>query len=114
LISQLLVTLLLSLLIASALFFLFRWVKTPYYRVDRQRMIDILEMVLTGQATENDWRLTFGMSIRHQPVLEPLRQQCLDIEEKYFIGESKPPYLFSKEGLTELEKVLALLKAEQE
>jgi hypothetical protein len=108
-----LVTFILSLLIGTTLYFVFRWVKTPFYRVDKQQMISTLEKVLTGQATENDWRLTFSMTIRHQPDLEILRQECLDIEEKYFIGESKPPYLFSELGLSELEIVLDSLKENQ-
>jgi hypothetical protein len=87
-------------------------VKTPYYRVDIDRIIHLLEMVLTGQATDNDWQMTVGMTIRHQPELEALRQKCLEIEEKYYIGDAKPPYLFSAKGLAELEKLLLKLKAD--
>lgn len=108
-------TLLLSLIIIASLLALFLWVKTPYYRVDRDRMIKVLEMVLTSQATENDWRTVFDMTIRHDPELETLRQQACEIEEEHFIGMSpranRSESLFSKEGMRELEKLLQTLKS---
>ncbi len=105
-----LITLLFTLFIVCALFYLFVRLKTPYYRVDKQRMVRILEMVLTGQATDNDWQMTFSMTIRHSPVLESIRLECVDIEEQYYIGDQRPPYLFSHDGLTELKKILHKLK----
>ncbi len=103
-------TLGLTLFIICILLLIFKWVKTPYYRVDAKRMIRVLEMVLTGQATENDWHMTFGMTIRHSPVLEDVRQQCIIIEEEHFIGNQKPPYLFTRLGLDALQDVLNSLK----
>lgn len=100
------VTLLFTIAIISGLFYLFVRLKTPYYRVDQARMVHVLEMVLTGQATDNDWQMTFGMVIRHSPALEALRQQCVDIEDAHYIGNQRPPYLFSEDGLIELQAVL--------
>ena len=80
-------------------------VKTPYDRVDGERMLKVLEMILTGQATDNDWHTTFGMTIRHSPELEDIRQQCIDIEDKHFVGESTSSYLFSGEGLRALKEI---------
>jgi hypothetical protein len=107
--EQVLVTFALTLVIAGLLWGVFRWVKTPYYRVDKARMIRVLEMALTGQATENEWRITFGMIIRHDPELEAIRQQCCDIEDKYFMEEGQAGYLFSSSGLAELKNLLELL-----
>lgn len=101
-----LITIVLALVLGAGLLCLFLWVKTPYYRVDASAMVRVLEMVITGQATDNDWNLTFGMTIRHAPELEALRQRCLDIEEAHYTGESNPPYLFSSTGITELKEVL--------
>jgi hypothetical protein len=102
-----LITVVLSVFIIALLMGLFLWVKTPFYRVDKLQMIQILEMVLTGQARENDWRIVFDITIRHNPSLEALRQQALEIEDKHFIGLSsgsaRSDYLFSKQGLVELE-----------
>ncbi len=107
-------TLLLTLIIIAALFYLFYKLKTPYYRVDRQRMIQTLELVLTGQATENDWQMTFAMVIRHSPELEVIRQQCVDIEDQCYIGEQKPPHLFAEDGLARLRFILEELKNNKE
>ncbi|MFT6102150.1 MAG: hypothetical protein ACJATV_000832 [Granulosicoccus sp.] len=105
-------TILLSVFILFALLLVLLKVKTPYYRIDEKKMIAVLEMVLTGQASENDWQVTFGMIIRHSPELEMIRQQCLDIEEAHYIGNQKPPYLFSEKGLARLREVLTELQAE--
>jgi len=108
------ITVFLSLLIVALLFALFLWVKTPFYRVDKPQMIQVLEMVLTGQATENDWRIVFDITIRHNPSLELLRQQALEIEEQYFtalsVTSGRSDYLFSKQGLLKLEALLQKLK----
>lgn len=101
-----LITLLLTLCIISTLFFLFYRLKNPYYRVDKEKIIRVLEMVLTGQATDNDWQMTFAMTIRHSPELENIRQECLAIEEAHYIGNQHPPYLFSAEGLQQLKEIL--------
>lgn len=109
------ITVFLSILIIALLFALFVWVKTPIYRVDKPRMIRVLEMVLTGQATENDWRMVFAMSIRYDPELEEIRQQACIIEEQHFKDlsnqTSRSDYLFTDAGLAELEKLLEQLKA---
>lgn len=105
------ITLVLALAIIAVLFALFLQLKTPYYRVDKEKMIRVVEMVLTGQATDNDWQMVFGMTIRHNPELEAIRQQCLEVEEKFYIGEQRPPYLFSTEGLEVLDQILTELKS---
>lgn len=74
-------------------------------------MINVLEMVLTGNATANDWNMTFGMVIRHSSTLESLRLECVEIEEECYIGEQKPPYLFSAHGLQQLQIILRELRA---
>jgi hypothetical protein len=102
----LLFTLVFSVAILCLLFWIFIRVKTPYYRVDQARMARVIESVLTGQATHNDWQMTFGMVIRHSVALESIRLQCVSVEEKYYIGDIKPPYLFSPTGLEELQIIL--------
>lgn len=106
-------TLFFTFIIVSVLFYAFTRVKTPYYRVDQARMVHVLEMVLTGQATDNDWQMTFGMVVRHSPELEVIRLQCVDIEEECYIGNQRPPYLFSSDGLEQLQHILGDLKSIQ-
>jgi len=106
-----LVTVVLTVVILALLFALFLWVKMPFYRVDKVKMVKVLEMVLTGQARENDWRMVFDMTIRHNPDLESLRQQALEIEEQHFIGLSvKSDYLFTPQGLSELDVLLETVR----
>jgi hypothetical protein len=73
-------------------------------------MVKVLEMVLTGQATDNDWQMTFGMIIRHSPDLEAIRLVCIAIEDEYYIGNQRPPYLFSSDGLQKLDRILQEIK----
>lgn len=108
------VTLVLSVGILCLLGGIFFWVKTPYYRVDGERMLKVLEMVLTGQATDNDWHMTFGMTIRHSPELEEIRQQCMLIEDDHFVGESSSDYLFEAEGLKAIKEMRDNLYALQQ
>ena len=102
-------TILFTLLLVSFLFYVFCKLKTPHFRVNKGHIRRVLEMVLSGQATENDWCMTFGMVIRHDPHLENIRQQCVEIEEMYYIGQQRPPYLFSTEGRERLKYVLSQL-----
>jgi hypothetical protein len=106
------ITLLLSVLILLILFLVLSCVRTPYYRTDQQRMVQVLEMVITGQATANNWNMTFGMTIRHSLELEAVRQLCLDVEEHHYIGDLHPPYLFSPCGLEQLRDILSDLKTQ--
>jgi hypothetical protein len=103
-------TLFLSLVILFALFLVLSKITTPYYRVDQAKMVHTLELILTGQATDHNWQMTFGMVIRHSPELEVVRQRCLDIEEACYIGDQRSSYLFSEQGLAQLRDVLADLK----
>lgn len=111
--GTILVTAVLASVIAAFWFIAFRWLKTPYYRVDQQKMITTLEMVLTGQATENQWFTVFGMPVRHSMALEEIRQRCLEIEESHYKGRNSSQHLFSAVGLDELKKILAELKSQQ-
>ncbi len=79
------------------------WVRTPYHRPTREEFKNSLGMVITGNATDNDWRVLTIIPLRYDPVLEEYRQRLVDIEEAYYTGGS--PYLFSKKGLAALTEV---------
>lgn len=106
-----LITFVLTLVFVFLLFGLFYYLKRPYYRIDKQQMVHVLQLVVVGEASENDWNMTFGLVIRHSPELESIRQRCITIEEKWYIGHRKPPYLFAPQGLIELKQVLEDLKS---
>lgn len=106
----LLVSILLSVLICAAVIGVLFWVRNPYYRATRERTIQLLEWMLLGQATETDWQFFCGYPIRHDPLLEQVRQQCQDIDETCFIGDNHDGVILSPKGLSELRDVLDRLK----
>lgn len=102
-----LATLALSVLVVGAVLAVLVRVRTPRYRLDRDNVLTLLDMVLEGRATENDWNVFVGIPIRHDPELEALRLRCLEIERREFIGRGQGPspgrHLFSREGLRRIE-----------
>lgn len=101
------VTILLTILISFAVFALIFWglmhMHTPRFRVERADFVRGLEDVITGQADDNEWRVLTGYPMRHDPELERLRLQCLEIEEQEYTG--RMPYLFTDAGLERLRAV---------
>lgn len=74
------------------------------------RVVEVLELVLSGQADERDWTYLESMPLRRNARLETIRQNCLEIAEREYQGN---PYrlpgrpLFSMQGLQQLEVQLA-------
>src|SRR5690606_40107181 len=77
-----LATLVLTILIFIAVLVVLAWVRTPRYRIQRHNVIALLELVLQGRASENDWRVFAAIPLRHNPALEEVRERCMDIEER--------------------------------
>ncbi|MFI2813243.1 MULTISPECIES: hypothetical protein [Microbulbifer] len=100
-------TVVLTLLISFATFALIVWalmhMRTPRFRMEREQFVQGLEDVITGQADDNEWRVLTGYPMRHDPELEEVRLQCLEIEEKEYTGQM--PYLFTEAGLDRLREV---------
>lgn len=104
-----LATLILTVLIFSLVLGALLWVRTPRYRIERHNVISLLEMVLMGQATENDWQVFAAVPLRHDAVLNSIQERCLEIEEREYIG-GETAYLFSQKGLDDLRSILKELK----
>ena len=103
-------TLVLTILIFIVILVVLMWVRTPRYRIQRHNVIALLELVLNGQASENDWRVFAAVPLRHNPELDEIRERCMDIEEREYIGPSRSGLLFSQQGLEELRELLQNLK----
>lgn len=103
-------SILLSVLICAAVLGILFWVKNPYYRINREKTIQLLEWMLLGQATETDWQFFCGYPVRHDPLLEQVRKKCQDIDEAHFIGDNRDGVLLSPQGLADLREVLDQLK----
>ena len=65
----------------------------------------IIEWVLLGQATENEWTLFCELPIRYDERLEHLRLSCLSIEEHFSLRSPSSGYLLTREGREKLEEV---------
>lgn len=107
-------TIVITLCLSFAIFALIVWglmhMRTPRFRMERADFQRGLEDVIAGQADENEWRILVGYPTRHDPPLEALRLECLQIEENEYTG--KLPYLFTDAGIRKLrdlrERLLAL------
>ncbi|NIB41897.1 hypothetical protein HBA55_19990 [Pseudomaricurvus alkylphenolicus] len=89
------------------------WVRTPHYRLDEAQVARLLEWMLLGQATENDWRVFCDIPIRHDDFLESIRIRCVELDEKHFIGDSHGGRLLSAEGLEQLTELLQQIRTRQ-
>ena len=82
------------------------WVRTPHYMPAKAEVSQLLQNVLVGQASENDWAIFLGSSFRHRLDLEEIRQACIALDDCEYLGHSNSGYLFTEKGL---EAIRALL-----
>lgn len=106
-----LITLALTIFIFVVVLAILLWVRTPRYRIERQNVIKLLELVLSGAATENDWQVFMAVPLRHDETLDEIRQRCFDIEEREYLANDRSGFLFSRKGLDELREILIELKS---
>ncbi|WKD50280.1 hypothetical protein [Microbulbifer spongiae] len=104
----------LTLLLSLSAFVIVVWtlmhLRTPRFRMDRQSFVRGLEDVISGQASETEWRALVACPMRHDPRLEQLRLECLKIEEREYNEGS--PYLFTQAGIKQLREVRRQLLTE--
>lgn len=112
-IKSVLATLVLTILIFVTVLVVLMWVRTPRYRIQRHNVITLLELVLSGQASENDWRVFEALPLRHNPELDEIRNRCMEIEEREYIGPGRSGFLFSQQGLDELRELLQSLQEKE-
>lgn len=86
------------------------WVKTPRYQMTKTDLILLLQKVLVGQASENDWAIFLSSSFRHCPELEPFRDACAAIDEKEYLGHTPAGFLLSETGLAQVRWILEKLE----
>lgn len=99
-----------TILAATVVFGLVLWllmrVKTPHYRVSAQQVRELLERVVVGQASSNDWAVFIAYQIRDNPQLEKIRRQCVEIDEREF--RSHGDYILTQRGRDQVEAILRL------
>ena len=55
--------------------------RPPTYRPGRGETLTLLKDVIAGTASEEAWQLFLSVPVMHDPVLETLREQCVEIDE---------------------------------
>ncbi len=102
-------TLLLTFFVVSVAMWVFLRIGTPVYRLNKYNVITLLELVLAGNATENDWQVFIGIPLRHNAALKAIQQRCSDLGETEYVGESSAT-LFTENGTQALKLILEELK----
>ena len=104
-------TLLLTFIVVSIAMWVFLRVGAPVYQLDKNNVIRLLELVLAGDATENDWHVFIGVPLRHNADLRLVQQRCSDLGETEYVGASSAT-LFTDKGTQTLKSILHELKHE--
>lgn len=107
---NLLLLIALSCVILASVIVVLSLVKTPHYRLDDVAVENFLVLVVTGQATENDWSVFTSVPIRHNPALEDIRLKCVELEERFYLGQTRSGHLLSEEGIRMVEGLLQELR----
>ncbi|MFW1678621.1 hypothetical protein ACFVYJ_12700 [Pontibacter sp. JAM-7] len=55
--------------------------KAPTYRPRRQDILVLLNAVLSGTASQDQWTVFLALPITHDPELESIRQRCIELDE---------------------------------
>ncbi len=100
------ITLILCVVILGSVLLLLANIKTPHYRVSEKEFVRLLTLVVSGQATENDWSVVMDMPIRNSEHLEGLRERCLAIAEATELASPHNGYLFNKDGIQKFNQIL--------
>jgi len=105
-VAAFLVTLLVLCLMAAALHF----GRSPTYRPSRAEVLELLQGVLHGATTREQWDLFVGLPMHHDPELEAIRHRCLVLQEgddeERPAGEGLDGYLFDRAGRGRLAAII--------
>lgn len=106
---ELLITLLLSFFLFAVLFSLFYRLKKPIYQLGKENLISLFEMLLSGQASEDDWNVFLEIPIRHDPFLESFRARCIGLGEGEVRASSEGVFL-TERAKKEIESMIRELR----
>lgn len=81
----------------------------PVYRLERQNLVTLLQMVVDGHASELDWDVFVGVPIRHNSELAEVQRRCIRIADKEYRGGKGR--LFSPAGMRQIAELLDELKS---
>ncbi|OUS10298.1 hypothetical protein A9Q90_01405 [Gammaproteobacteria bacterium 54_18_T64] len=105
-------TLFLTFIVVSLAMWIFLRIGAPVYRPDKDNIIALLELVLAGDATENDWQVFIAIPLRHNDALQAVQLRCSELSETEYIGGSGAT-LFTERGMQALLLILEELKHQE-
>ncbi len=105
-------TLALTLAVVLVAMWVFIRVGTPVYRLQRENIVSLLRLLVSGRATRQDWDVFVAIPIRHDALLRDIQERCITIAQTEFTGG--PGLLFSTQGIARLECLLKELAPEVE
>ncbi|WCN12123.1 hypothetical protein GV054_03405 [Marinomonas mediterranea] len=99
-----------SLLCGLLIFFIRFKERVPYYIIEHQKCICLLDLAVKGRLPEHDWHIFIGMGVRTDEQVEALREKCAEIDEAFCRGtklfEGRPCVAFSEKGIKQLTALL--------
>lgn len=110
--NSFIVTVLLSFVIIVIVLVLFRYVGVPVYQVRSDNVQAILELAISGQATQSDWDVFIGIPIRQDIELDQIRYECAMLSDD--ITERQGKLVFSQSSRQKLTELLEQVKAKIE
>lgn len=108
---SLLLTILLTFALVVVALVVFVRFGTPYYLLKEENLEALLTLMVEGRATDSDWQVFLGVPIRHNERLEMIRQRCVDIDQREYVGGTG--FLLTRRGIDEVKQLLDELKGEQ-
>jgi hypothetical protein len=88
--------------------------KSPSYRPDRDYVLKLMKGVEERTTTEQAWDMLIGYPISHDPELEAIRRQLVELHEG---SADMPParqgingYIYDRESRQRLQRVIAELE----
>lgn len=110
--NSFIVTVLLSFVILVIALVLFRYGGVPVYQVRAVNVQAILELAISGQATQSDWDVFIGIPIRQDAELDQIRYECAMLTDD--ITERQGKLVFSQSSRQKLTELLEQVKAKIE
>ena len=81
--AEFLLVFLVTLLVVAGVALALIFGKAPVYRPTQESVQTLLTQLLEGEASEQEWQFFLDMPIRHDPDLEALRQECIEMYEQF-------------------------------
>ena len=110
--SSFIVTAILTFVVLVIALVLFRYVGVPVYQVRAVNVQAILELAISGQATQSDWDVFIGIPIRQDPELDQIRYECAMLTDD--IAERRGKLVFSQSSRQKITELLEQVKTKIE